>query len=399
MLKGKHILYFYILCWLLYQLQGFLWTEGNLFSQIIIIGINLMSIYYCLKVNLMLREKPMYLIGLNLLVIMFTVYGIIYCLDGPHYMMRIREIKPYNYLKSIYNSLLPIYVFLYFSWKKILTRRMMCELGCLFFFMVFMSYWGYEIKMKSLFLENGVERDGFVNNMGYEFLCLFPILSFYYKRPWFQYLGVICVMTFILMGMKRGAILIGFFCMVWFLLEMFKSAKKFKKIIIILTSVGVVVLLFFITWHLLETSDFFRSRLQSTIEGNISGRDVLYTTFLNYFLYDTNTYQFLFGSGANATLEISFNYAHNDWLELLVNQGVLGFSLYLFYWISFFMVWQKTDRSDNLRFAMALLFLIYFMRTIFSMSYGDMNIYSTSVLGFCLGNMIRNSISMESSSL
>lgn len=389
MLKAKYILYFYILCWLLYQLQGFLWTEGNLFSQIIIIGINLMSLYYCLKVNLMLKEKPLYLISLNLLIVMFSVYGLIYCLDGPHYMIGVREDKPYNYLKSIYNSLLPIYVFFYFSWKKILTRRMMCVFGCLFFFMVIMSYWGYELKMKSILWENGVERENIVNNMGYEFLCLFPILTFYYKRPLLQYIGVICVMIFILMGMKRGAILIGFICMVWFLLEMFKASKNIKKLAIILSSSCVVVLLFFLVWHMLETSDFFRMRILSTIEGNMSGRDVLYSTFLNYFLYDTDAFQFIFGSGANATLEISFNYAHNDWLELLVNQGILGFGLYVFYWISFFMVWRKMGRTDNMCFAVGLLFIIFFMRTFFSMSYGDMNIYSTSVLGFCLGESIR----------
>ncbi len=398
-LRGKHILYLYFFLWIVYELQELLGLSGSALSLCAILVINAISIFYCIKLNRLVHDMPIYFKALNIMILLFTLYGIIYCLDGEHYMILVKEENPYNYLKTIYNSLLPIYVFSYFSWKGVLTRRMMCIFGCLFFIMVFLSYWGYDLKMKSILLERGGDRDGFVNNMGYEFLCLFPILTFYYKRPIFQYLGVICVMTFILMGMKRGAILIGFFCMVWFLLEMFKSAKNFKKLIIILTSIGVVVLLFFLVWHLLMTSDFFRMRIQSTIEGNVSGRSYLYTILLNYFLYDTNAFQFFFGSGANATLEVSFNYAHNDWLEILVNQGVLGFCAYLFYWISFFMAWRKTERTDNMRLAMGLLFFIYFMRTFFSMSYGNMNIYSTSVLGVCLGNIIRSSSFSKGSSL
>ena len=173
--------------------------------------------------------------------------------------------------------------------------------------------------------------------------------------------------------------------MIWFLLEMFRSAKHYKKLLIVIVSVVVVLIIAYLVWHLFQTSDFFNQRMQATIEGNLSGRNLLYVTSFNYFLYDTTLFQFLFGSGANATLEVSMNYAHNDWLELAINQGVFGVVLYAVYWVCFFRAWRSMSDNRLIAFSFGLLLLIYFMRTFFSFSYGDMNIYSTSVLGFCLG--------------
>lgn len=385
LLKEKHILFLYILLWFLYELQGLLWTEGNLLSQVIILTLNAMSIYYLWMVNMKVPNKPSYIYALNVLLLMFFFYGVVYVLEGEHFYLGVTVSKPFNYLKGIMNSLLPIYVFYYFAWKGVLSKRYMQVLTFFFFIVVIISYWSYDMDSRSILAESGVERDGIVNNMGYEFLCLFPILTFSNKRPFLQYVGIICVMTFILMGMKRGAILIGALCMVWFLLEMFRTAKRYKKLLIVVVSVAAVILMSYLVWHLLQTSDFFNQRLQSTIEGNLSGRNLLYATSFNYFLYDTTLFQFLFGSGANATLEVSMNYAHNDWLELAINQGVLGVVLYAVYWVCFFRAWRSMSNNRLVAFAFGLLLLIYFMRTFFSFSYGDMNIYSTSVLGFCLG--------------
>ncbi len=388
-LREKHILFLYILLWFLYELQGLLWTEGNILSQIIILTLNGMAVYYFCMVNMKVPDKPAYIYVLNALMIMFFFYGMVYVLEGDHFYLGVTVNKPFNYLKGIMNSLLPIYVFYYFAWKGVLTKRYMQVLTSFFFIVIIISYWNEELESRSILAERGGDRDGVVNNMGYEFLCLFPVLVFFDKRPWLQYLGLICVMTFVVMGMKRGAILIGTLCMVWFLLEMFRMAKRYKKLLIVVVSAVVVVIMAYLVWHLLQTSTFFNQRLQATIEGNTSGRDFLFATFLNYFLYDTTFFQFLLGSGANATLEVSVNYAHNDWLELAVNQGVLGIVLYAIYWISFFQAWRSMSGDRLIGFAFGLVLLIYFVRTFFSFSYGGMSIYSTSVLGFCLGAGMR----------
>lgn len=388
-LKERYILYFYLLLWFLYELQGVLGLTGSSVSLAVVVLLNAISISYCIKVNVSMRDNPFYIKALNLLVLMFTLYGIVYCLDGPHYEAGVREDKPYNYLKSIYNSLLPIYLFYYFSWKGHLSKRMMHLLLFLFSIVATLIYWGSSIDMKAIMEQNGVEREEFVNNMGYRFLGLFPMLSLFRKLLSVQYVGIILLMTVLLLCMKRGAIIVGLVCMEALLLEIFQSAKKIQKVFIVLFSVVTVVAVAYFSFYLLSSSDLFQMRLQATIQFDSSGRDLIYSTFFDYVLYDTNAIRFFFGSGANATLEHFVSYAHNDWLELAMNQGLLGVCLYLYYWFAFFKTWQGMDRRDGLQFAFGLLLFIFFSRTFFSMSYGAMDVYSTCVLGYCLGASVR----------
>lgn len=388
-LKERYILYFYLLLWFLYELQGVLGVTGSSLSLVVVVLISAISIFYCIKVNVSMRDNPFYFKALNLLVLMFTLYGIVYCLDGPHYMAGVREDKPYNYLKSIYNSLLPIYFFYYFSWKGLLSKRMMHLLLFLFFIVATLTYWGSSIDMKATMEQNGVEREEFVNNMGYRFLGLFPMLSLFRKRLSVQYVGIILLMTILLLCMKRGAIIVGLVCMVVMLLEIFQSAKNIKKVFIILLSIVTVAAVAFFSIYLLSSSDLFQMRLQATMQGDSSGRGLIYSTFLDYVLYDTNAISFLFGLGANATLEHFVDYAHNDWLELAMNQGMLGVCLYVYYWFAFFKTWHEMDRREGLQFAFGLLLFIFFARTFFSMSCGAMDVYSTCVLGYCLGASMR----------
>ena len=57
------------------------------------------------------------------------------------------------------------------------------------------------------------------------------------------------------------------------------------------------------------------------MEGGSSGRDELLTNSLDYYLNNESIIQQIFGLGANGTLSVAGNGAHNDWVELLVNQG------------------------------------------------------------------------------
>ena len=59
------------------------------------------------------KHLPIFIYALDVLIFMFTIYGIVYAMgEGQVYKDLVLD-KPINYLKNIYNSLLPIYVFYY----------------------------------------------------------------------------------------------------------------------------------------------------------------------------------------------------------------------------------------------------------------------------------------------
>ena len=148
-----------------------------------------------------------------------------------------------------------------------------------------------------------------------------------------------------------------------------------------------ITLTYYVVEYFFSTSDFFKDRFEKTLEGYSSNRDILYDILWNHFIYDTNALQFFFGSGANATLEVMGQYAHNDWLEIAINQGLMGVMVFFVYWVAAYKDWKRAPKNEAYTIAMGLIFLAYFLKTFFSMSYGDMQYYATMALGYCLAKV------------
>jgi O-antigen ligase len=184
--------------------------------------------------------------------------------------------------------------------------------------------------------------------------------------------------------MKRGAILCGVICLVWFMVTNLRKVPRKRKWIVVLVTVAVVVAGVYFFNYMMETSSYFRYRLAATEAGESSGRNDLYSTFYNHFIHEDNPWKFLFGNGASATLKISYNFAHNDWLEIAINQGVVGLVIYLIYWVCYFITWRKTKQQPQAFMAIGMIFINYFLSTLFSMSYDSVSRCAAMVLGYYL---------------
>lgn len=372
----------FIIVWVLYYLQGVFYSSGGAISTGLL-GINLLvSIYCAIKIWLMPNHPP-YIKGLNLLVLIFSIYGFAHIINNPsmvHYAVSGMSMQSYVYIKNIYLSLLPIYAFYYFSLKGYLTAERLRWWAVVFCISCVVSYYSYMQHVLEQLLSSSEE---ITNNAGYLFLSLIPIWVFFRKKPLLQYAGLAFCMAFILMGMKRGAILIGGVVVLYLIWQIIKNARGKQRIIVILLTAVLAVAGFYFVIDMMTSSDYFIQRLEATKEGNSSGRDSLYSFFWTYFTEKADAIQYLFGRGANGTLEIYENYAHNDWLEIAVNQGLLGIIVYAVYWKQLYSTWRQSTNIEA-KTILALVGIIYFAKTLFSMSYGDMTYVCTSVLGYAL---------------
>ena len=375
----------FIIVWVLYYLQGVLYSSGGAISTGLL-GINLLVSIYCAIKIWQMPNHPPYIKGLNLLVLMFSIYGFALILMSPstiYYRMSGLSMASYNYIKSIYLSILPIYAFYYFSLKGYLTAERLRWWAVVFCISCVVSYYIYMQQAMEALLARGSSQEEITNNAGYLFLSLIPIWVVYRRKPLLQYAGLAFCMAFILMGMKRGAILIGGVVVLYLIWQIIKNARgKQRVIVILLTAVLAVAGVYFVI-DMMTSSDYFIQRLEATKEGDSSGRDSIYSFFWTYFTEKANFIHYLVGRGANGTLEIYYNYAHNDWLEIAVNQGLLGIIIYTIYWINLFNTWRQSTNIEA-KTILALIGIIYFAQTLFSMSYGDMTYVSTSVLGYAL---------------
>ena len=151
---------------------------------------------------------------------------------------------------------------------------------------------------------------------------------------------------------------------------LFKENKKnvFKISVLIIAVAAIAV------WakDLVLSDDYLLRRYEQTLEGNTSGRDIIYSTMWNMWSGTDNIVNLLFGYGYNGTFLYSpmHKFAHNDWLEILVDFGFLGALFYAAIFISFARLYFRLDRGYA-RLACIAIVSIWFMKTLYSMGFTD----------------------------
>lgn len=387
-LKNPSNIYFVL--WTLYSLQGSLYAKGSLLSQILLLFILLISLRETLTFIYNNRVVGYFQI-LNVLMAMYTFYGLLLFLtDGMVvHGMGGRNVQSMNFLKTFYMSILPIYVNYIYTVKGYLSLPLLKCWMVVFLFLGINEYYCQQNELLQKLLAAGSSKEEVTNNAGYVLLSLVPGMLVYKSKPIIFYIGIAICVVYILMGMKRGAILVcavSLFLIAW---RDLKSAKgKYKISVLVVIILSFVVLYGFVE-NLMTHSDYFNDRLEATLEGNTSRRDDLYMIFVNAFTTESNFFQMLFGRGACGTIKYSYNYAHNDWLEILTNQGVLGVTIFAFYWYCFWKESRSLKYCEESKFCLSLLFYILGLKTLFSMSICSMELPITVMLGFCLADGFR----------
>lgn len=373
-----------------YSMQGtIIPTGGSALSQMIALITMLMGLYYTVK-TMQMKGKPLYFKGLNLLFLTLVVYGVILLFSDHQFIVKARlfdnEVGKSSYLKSLFLSFPNIYTFYYFSKKNLLTESSLRKWVIAFIGIAIFRFFDYQITTLQTMLLNGSNAEEVTNNMGYLFVALIPGVVLFKDNVKLQYCLLIICMTFVMMGMKRGSIIVGVFSLIYYLYFNFKYNNRVSKGKVVFFSILLIVAAYFITEHMMESSDYFMNRIAQTKEGNSSGRNEIYEHFWNHFKNEMNTFKFLFGNGANATLDIGENYAHNDWLEIAINQGVLGLVVYAIYWLCFLRTIKSIRYNKTAKLVLSLTFISFFIMTLFSMSYTEYSIFSCTVFGYYLAH-------------
>lgn len=370
----------YIIAWSIYNLQGGFFPMGMFFTKVICLIMLLISFYHFIIVNIEFK-LPKYFYGLNILIGLFSIYGAFALLDLTNNPL------PGEFLKNILISLLPIYSFFFFSQKKLLTEKNISVCIFILFAFAVLNYYG---RMYSTALLFDIRDYGMTNNSGYLFIPLIAGSVFLFKKPFLQYFAVSACLLFSIHSTKRGAIFTCFVCLIWYLLNNLRGKGiKIKLGVFLFFAILAFCSYAFFEKNMSE-SYYFHKKMTELNRGEVSGRNDLYKTFSNYFLNEATPIHFALGSGANATLKISTNYAHNDWLEIAINHGMFGLLIYMFYWILFGRECFFRKYNPTVKLALQIVFIDYFLRTLFSMSYGAMTTSATLILGYCLAQGEKN---------
>lgn len=333
--------------------------------------------YYIKTVANFLRE-PAVVKALSIFYLSLAIYGIIVLVEGKNFHTLTSPIVPVNYLYKTSWSLLPIFAFYNFAKKGLLTKQFMLKWIYACVVVATISY--YFGMLQSLARHEGEEET--TNNGGYIIISLLPMFIFLKDRSWQQYLLLAGALLLAFLSMKRGAIMVGGIAVAVYFWYLFRNSKKSRKLQILVVLMVAASGVFYVYDRLLTTSAHFQERVEDTMEGDTNGRDFIQGFLINYYMTQYTPTEQLVGRGGNATLDVLGQFAHNDWIELGINQGLLGMLLYLFFWIAFVKLLMKRNVPPEVKTALAMIFVIYFLKTFFSMSYSGYTLYVSMVFGY-----------------
>lgn len=279
----------------------------------------------------------------------------------------------------IFKSLLPVYSFYFFSKKGFLTPQLIVR-WIPVFFIIGAVVFNSEMQRA---LTRHFMSDDVTNNAGYYMVSMLPLFLFYKKNIVFQYVGMLLVAILVIFSMKRGAILLLSLMLSYFIYKTIKDSKSKMRLWFILFAMVIICAIYFFVVNYMMNNLYFMSRIEDTLAGDSSSRDDLYSVFIKHIL-NADLLPLLFGSGANYTLHLSYNYAHNDWLEIGVNQGLIGVLIFIRYWYAMFKKYNRTSVESAYHVMFGMVFICLFVKTLFSMSYSDTTFYTNICLGYCL---------------
>lgn len=375
----------YTLLWCIFHLKAWLY-QSNVVSVILYGIVMIMSAYYMFKV-LSVDGKNSVVRSYTLLLAMFTVYGVINILVCEP-VNKMGHVFPTDfYLQNIVRSMIPFYAFYYFTLKGYITKKWLCYISLLFLVVCIPRFYVAESQMMALLMTPGKKVDEVTNNAGYLFCALIPLFCFWNKKPMLQYIGFGICTFYVLSGMKRGAIIITGINLVYYFYFSLKEGSNRRRCITLLLIAALFAFAYYFFQEMLQTSNYFTKRYELTMEGNTSNRDTLYLSFIKMFWNESSLFYLIFGFGADATIRYGENYAHNDWLEITMNQGLLGLSIFFVFWKQLYSFWKTTKTYPILYIATGVCLTQMFLKTFFSMSINDMQIYTTCVLGYSVAIM------------
>lgn len=364
----------YVCMWCIYMLQGILYPSG-IINQLLQLLMLLWAMIAVFKYVVQPVTHSPILRVTFILILMYTVYGII------HFMFDEAVIgqNTYYYLQSALNSLAPIFLFYDFTMNgKLTSDRIKIYLPILILICILLYY---KNESKVLLETN---KEEITNNAGYYFIPLIPFLFFYSKNPVLQCVFMGIILLYVFMGMKRGAILIGVFGTLILLYANIRNSSRKMKSVYLALSIIIVVGIYKLFSYMMNNSAYFMTRLEQTMEGNSSGRDVIYGNLWNTLLLETEPFYFYFGRGAESTLKVTGLFAHQDWLEIFCNNGFIGVCiLFFFFYISARSAWRcRTSFTRMMFYSFVTIIIIIFSKTLFSMSIQDLDLSESMLLGY-----------------
>ncbi len=366
----KYIRELLFLLFVVYFAQGSLYQSSSIISKAALLLIFLISGFYLVKTLLIKSRNNQFFIAWTLLLLL-NVIGFVFANFGvtPHVAM----------FKRILGCMLPFYPFYFFAIRNHLKSSHLVRFLLMMIPVIILQFF---FNRTQVLLELGEDdATNMVNNVAYTFVRLMPFVFLIKKKKILSFLLMLLMCIFVVQGAKRGAMIsAGLILIVYYYFQMRTVERRNRFFGYILALAGVLVLSFFVYRYFME-NEFLIRRMVSISNGDTSGRTVLYSRIWEGWSGSHNLLNLLFGYGFAASIYLTgLNEAHNDWLELLSNFGLLGVTTYLYLFYSAVKSMLNPTWLPDKKILMFTVVLVWFFISLISMWYVSLSGYTQAIL-------------------
>lgn len=367
----------------LYFAQGAFYPTGSVIAKLFLLFVLLISSFYFIKSLLEKRVQKVFFYYAWGALLLVNTFG--FFLEGNFGGIYLAQYR------NILTALLPFFPFYYFASRGNLTDK---HLRYFFLIMLPIFIASFFSSRNDLISQSVNNTENVVTNTAYLFVALIPYVFLWGKQKFIAIAGMLLLLFFIIQGAKRGALIValmGCLVFVYYLLSSVEPKKRVQSFLVALVGIG---LLSMYVYDFYISNEFLINRMQKISDGG-SGRDFIYLNLLNNWYESNSLINYLFGFGFVSTIKYSGSghLAHNDWLELLTNFGLIGIFIYFLVFYAAVRFIYDSSVQKEYKLIMLAIVLMWFFQTLFSMCYTSSKTAFTSILlGYLLGSHQFNKI-------
>lgn len=291
------------------------------------------------------------------MILVFAIFNLI------HFFISYIWLTPNtSFIGNALSSLLVVSLFAWLADKEVLNERFFSIVGIFFIIASIIGFYHYRVMVLTN-QDRDLDSD-LTNNSSASFLMLIPML-FLLKNNLQKWLTLMVCLFFLILGAKRGNLLAVVIPILLFITYALKNTRRsVLKIILIFVLLAASA---FYVYRWVVSNDYLMDRIEQTQEGDSSNRDRIYLNMWNKWYESDNTTNYIFGYGYQGTSSLGVS-AHSDWLEILVDYGLLGILLYLMIFIA---LTRQILRTKNLQLKYILISasIIWFFKSVYSMGF------------------------------
>lgn len=210
------------------------------------------------------------------------------------------------------------------------------------------------------------------DNTGYALVCTYAGVMLLANRKVFPFALFLVIVGTLIAG-KRGAIIALTIASLPVLRYVFSSrqVKLSRRVVfIVLIIVGSFIAIRYFRVYF----DAAFNRFENLEEDGGSGREYIFGLYLDQFKYYSSLINQIFGHGLYAGTQGIYKFtrfqAHNDWLQLLFDFGVVGTLAYGLAFVFMLKTIIKNRKCKNRYYYMLIMsFIIWFIKSIFSSTF------------------------------